>query len=334
MKKLPQKGREKIFDIAFLLVPKFNISALTITIEPLRIANYTSTEQLYTWRLISADGESVMADNGMMVSVDGSIHDDHPIDMVLVCASWNADHYSDKSVFAWLHKMDQLNVPLGAMCLGTYLLAYAKLLDGHQVTLHWASIPSFSEQFPKLEVQQSLYVIDGNRITIAGGTAGADLMLHIIEKDHGRKLALDIADLLLYPRARPAETPQRLSYGGFNSIIDERLRTIIEIIEDNIEKPLAIPELAVRVDYSQRQLERLFKRELGCSPSKYYKMTRLEHARVMLRQTTRSVIEISVACGFTDASQFANSYKSQFGITPHNDRDAQAKYADWHKIPC
>ena len=106
----------------------------------------------------------------------------------------------------------------------------------------------------------------------------------------------------------------------------------VELMESAIEAPLKLPELARAAGVSTRQLERLFRRYLGCSPAQHYIRTRLERARGLLRQTTLSVMEVGLACGFTSASHFARTYRSHFKIVPSADR--RPEFVPFQGITC
>jgi AraC-like DNA-binding protein len=91
-------------------------------------------------------------------------------------------------------------------------------------------------------------------------------------------------------------------------------------MEANVEEPLATDEIAALVGLSRRQLERLFRQYLGSVPSKYYLALRLMKARMQLRRTSKSVVQVSLACGFASAAHFSNAYRERFGVTPREDR--------------
>jgi transcriptional regulator GlxA family with amidase domain len=97
----------------------------------------------------------------------------------------------------------------------------------------------------------------------------------------------------------------------------------IELMEQTVEEPVPPHYLASQVGVSQRQLERLCKRHLGCTPARYHMRLRLDRARRMLRQTSLSVAEVAVACGFVALSHFAKAYRHNFGCRPRDDRRPQ-----------
>lgn len=229
--------------MAFVLIPKFNMNALTNSIEPLRIANYVSGTTLYQWQLLSVDGGLVTASNGMSLPTEALNRDNMRRDVVFVCGSWNSEHYDNPVLFNWLRRQDHLGVTLGAMCIGTYILARAKLLSGYRATLQWSCIQGFTEQYPNVQVEESIFVIDRNRITSAGATAGIDMMLYDIKQRYTPQLAMEVADQLAHYPIRPPDTPQRQVNANQQQSLPHILSEAVRLMENNLEEPLTIPEM-------------------------------------------------------------------------------------------
>ncbi len=218
--------------------------------------------------------------------------------------------------------MDRKGITLGAMDIGAFILARAKLLSGHRATTHWSCIHAFAEQFPGTTVKEQLFVIDGNRMTSAGGTAGLDMMLHDLDRRHGPHLALEVADQILHHRVREADTPQRRALGGKQRALPAAVRRAISLMEANLEDSMPVPLIASTLGLSQRTLERLFKKYMSRSVIGFYQVMRLQHARALLTNTRLSIREVSVACGFTSLSYFSMAFAAHFGKRPRDYREA------------
>jgi AraC family carnitine catabolism transcriptional activator len=310
---------------AMVLIPRFNMTALATTLEPLRIANYLSTRTLYHWRFLSIDGGTVTASNGMTLESEAFAQTDDRWDAILVCGSWDSEHYDNAKLFAWLRRMDRRGVTLGAMDIGAFILARAKLLAGYRATVQWSCLQAFAEQYPGTVAEEQLYVIDRNRMTSGGGVAGLDMMLHEVERRHGRQLALEVADQILHYPVRGPEAPQRMALGSKQSELHPVVRDAIAIMEDALEEPVSVPALAERLGVSQRKLERLFRKYLGSSVVGFYHVLRLQYARALLTNTNlsvREVSEVSVASGFASMSYFTKSFSAHFGKRPREYREA------------
>jgi AraC family transcriptional regulator, glycine betaine-responsive activator len=318
------------FTFAFVLLEKFSMFSLSALVEPLRIANYCSGRNLYSWCFLSADGKDVPTSTGVMVPTQRVSMDDSEWDAIIVCGGWNAERYECAELFGWLQHMGRGGVILGAIETGSYILASAGLLQGYSATIHWHCQHAFKERFLCIDLKDALYVIDRKRMTCAGGTAGLDMMLQEIKRRNGKKLALEVADQLLYSPVRKADMPQKEVQSRQQSSAPLALQRTIEIMEQNIEKPLMIPQISRLLGFSQRKVERLFKKHFGCSAVAFYRTVRLQEARVLLTHTDMSVLDICIACGFASSSYFSKSYTSQFGVHP---RDHRTSWPDTDPTP-
>jgi transcriptional regulator GlxA family with amidase domain len=207
------------------------------------------------------------------------------------------------------------------------VLAKAGLLDGYQSTIHWENHSGLVSEFPHLDVSQELFEIDRNRLTCAGGTAAVDMMLSVIMKDHGPDIASRVTDQLIHHRIREAGERQRMDLRARLGVAHPKLLSVVALMEKSIEEPLSCTELAEQAGFSTRQLERLFCKYLGHSPTKHYLSIRLEHARYLLQQTSMPILSVAMACGFVSASHFSKSYNEHFGRTPSTERRKTERHA-------
>lgn len=310
----------KPFALGFVLLPKFSSLTLASLVEPLRIANYSDGNPLYSWHYLSADGGAVPGCSGYSVPTDPIAMETPHIDAVIVCGGWNAERYEHAEMFRWLRLLSRKGVTLGAAEMGSYVLARAGLLKNHSATIHWHCHNAFSERFPGIDLQRRLFVIDGNRWTCGGGTACIDMMLHDVGKRYGTALAAEVADLMIHSPIRDGMQPQKDTQATEQTVIPPVLIRAIEFMQANVEQTVKIPELAQSLGLSQRKLERLFNKHYHCSAVAFYRRVRLQHARVLLTQTDMSVLDICIACGFASSSYFSKSYADQFGLRPRDHR--------------
>ena len=204
------------------------------------------------------------------------------------------------------------------------LLPKAGILDGKRATTHWENQDSFSEEFVEVDLTKSVFIIDGNRMTTAGGTSSIDLFLKIIADDHGEDLANAVADQMIYSAIRTDQDSQRLSVPTRIGVRHPKLSLVIQMMEKNIEEPISPSVLAKDVSMSTRQLERLFRRYLDRSPKRYYMELRLQKARNLLMQTDMSVINVALACGFASPSHFSKCYRTHYNTTPYRERGSKS----------
>lgn len=315
LNKTPQK-------LGFLLLPNFSMIAFTASIEPLRSANRLSRETLYEWQTLSIDGLPVTASNGVKITPDKAVRFGHDSDVVFVCAGTKPQKYLSSTLQNELRSLALRGKALGAVCTGSFALAYAGILTGYRCTIHWEDLETFKEVYPNLDITATLFEIDRNRFTCSGGTAPLDMMIYSIKLDHGETLALNVAEQMLHNFVREPQDNQRMAIEHRTGIHNPKLLAAIGFMEAYIEAPLSLERLAKNVGLSLRQLERLFRSDIGTTPAKYYLSLRLKRARQFLRRTSMSVLEVGIAVGFNSPSHFGKSYKDKFGHSPTQERNS------------
>ena len=309
--------------VTFLLIPDFSMIAFTSAIEPLRAANRLAGQDLYRWAAVSADGAPVVASNGIVLNVGGALPEDEDVGVPFVCAGLNPTANLPPDLTGWLRRQGRHGVPLGAVCTGSLILAQAGLLDGYRCTIHWENLPGFREEFPDLDVTSMLFEIDRDRYTCSGGTAPLDMMVNSIALDQGHDLATEVAEQMMHTIIRHPQDPQRMALQHRTGVSNPKVLAAIERMEASLEAPVPLSELARSIALSERQMERLFQKHLGTTPSRRYLDLRLDRARHLLRQTSMPIMQVAVACGFISASHFAKCYRAQFGIAPRNERNGR-----------
>lgn len=303
-----------------LLLENFTLIAFASAVEPLRIANRMAGRTLYEWQLVSETGAPVVASNGVSVQVDAPIGE-VPRDAILVVVGGiRVKESLSRGILTWLRRESRKGIAMGALCTGAEALAEAGLLDGRRCTIHWENRDSFEEDHPEIDLQPSIFVIDANRYTAAGGTASADLVLRLIARSHGVELATLVADQMIHTTLRSDRDAQRVSIPTRIGVRHPKLATIIHRMEANLEEPISPATLAEDAGMSTRQLERLFRRYLNRSPKRYYMELRLAKARNLLQQTDMSVINVALACGFASPSHFSKCYRAFYRTTPYRER--------------
>jgi len=293
-------------------------------LDSLRIANRMAGREVYSWRLIGEGGNEIACSNGTVFKLDADLIETSREDTILVCGGIDIGQATTKKVLNWLRREARMGPAIGGLCTAAHALAKAGLLDGKRATIHWENQDSFSEEFEEVKLTKSVFTIDGNRMTTAGGTASIDLMLKIIADDHGEDMANAVADQLIYSSIRTDQDTQRLSVPTRIGVRHPKLSAVIQMMEQNIEEPISPSFLASEVGMSTRQLERLFRRYLNRSPKRYYMELRLQKARNLLMQTDMSVINVALACGFASPSHFSKCYRAHYETTPYRERGSHA----------
>ena len=308
----------------FVLMNDFTMLCFAAAIESLRIANRTAGKELYRWKIISEGGQDAVCSNGCAFHVDDDLCELERDDTIMMCGGIDIQKATTKRTLNWLRREARRGAAIAGLCTAGYTMAKAGLLDGKKATIHWENQDSFAEEFEEVVLTKSVFVVDGNRITTAGGTASIDLMIKLIADHHGEDLANAVADILIYSAIRTDQDTQRLSIPTRIGVRHPKLSRVIQMMEQNIEEPISPATLAKDVGMSTRQLERLFRRYLSRSPKRYYMELRLQKARNLLMQTDMTVINVALACGFASPSHFSKCYRSHYDTTPYRERGSHA----------
>ncbi|WP_423909383.1 GlxA family transcriptional regulator [Candidatus Spongiihabitans sp.] len=312
------EGAER--EIGFYLSDNFSMLPFISAVEPLRIANRMSRKPLYQWSIVTENGDSVFATNGMELAAKYAVKNAPDFSMIFVNGPHEPKNFNHRPTLNWLAGQSKRGIVIGGIETGCHILAESGLLDGIQCTTHWENQVEFVEAFPKHKVSSDVYEIDGNRVTCSGGAVSMDMMLYIIEQHHGHELAASVADVMIHPNICHPGEPQRMNVQARTGVSHPALLECIELMEANIEQPLSPNELARLVEISKRQLERLFRRYLNTTPARYYLNMRLDAARKMLETSAMKIIDVTVACGFKSAGHFSSRSYSSYGVTPRDSR--------------
>lgn len=301
--------------VIFHLLPRFSMIALFGALEPLRVANRFAPGS-FSWAFSSDTGEAVSASNDIPVSATRRLSEIDVAAMVVVCASYEPEKAPRQPVVKALHRLAARKVVIAGIDTGPFFLAWAGLLDGRRATCHWESLPGFRESFPKVQVVQSLYEFDGDRLTCAGGASTIDMMLAWINQRLGPVIAAQVADQLLHFRLAQGEIPARLPVASRYGTNDPRLLAAIKLMESQVEEPVTAGELAKAAHVSLRHLERLFHSAIGQRLMGFYLKVRLERAQNLITYSTLTMQEIAVATGFSSLPEFSRAFRRRHGASP------------------
>jgi transcriptional regulator GlxA family with amidase domain len=314
----PQAPRRFVF----VLLDRFTLLSFASALECLRIANRMAGAELYSWTLSGDTDDVVTCSSGVRFHVDAPLGELGRDDVLILCGGEDIQKVATRRMLNWLRREARKGVRIGGLCTAAYVMAKAGLLDGKRATVHWENHDAFLEEFEEVTLTKSIFIIDGNRMTTAGGTSSIDLMLSLITDHHGEKLANAVADQQIYSSIRTDQDTQRLSVPTRIGVRHPKLSQVIQMMEANIEEPISPSILAKEVGMSTRQLERLFRRYLNRSPKRYYMELRLQKARNLLMQTDMTVINVALACGFASPSHFSKCYRAHYQTTPYRERGA------------
>jgi AraC family transcriptional regulator of arabinose operon len=98
--------------------------------------------------------------------------------------------------------------------------------------------------------------------------------------------------------------------------IDRRITWAVAYMQRNLRDPIAIAELAARVNLSPSRFRHLFRAQLGVGPAQFQQRLRLRRARLLLERTFLTVKEVMALVGYNDPSHFARDFRRAHGVAP------------------
>ncbi len=305
--------------IAIVLIEDFALMSFAAVTEPLRAANLLIGEPVYDVACFAAGratARTVRSSSGASVPAGSLADAAGPFDFVFAVAGGDPVGYRDDLTFQWLRRQARHGRTIGGVSGGPALLANAGVMENRRMTVHWEHAAALAERHPGLLLERTLYVVDRDRITCAGGTAPLDMMHALIAEHHGPQFARRVSDWFMHTEVRPAGGPQRAGLAQRYGTNRSAVLAAIEAMENHIADPLALADLAQLAGVGVRQLNRQFSAGLGRSACAVYRDLRLDKSRELLRQTDLPVLEIAIATGFSGAAHFATAFRKRFGLAP------------------
>lgn len=306
--------------IVIVVVPPIEELDLVAPLQVFGAANRLSEKKVYSLEIATNGKELEVPGEGGMLSflaqrriqeVKGRI------DSILLVCGVGTRLARDPELSRWLTTICPMVRRLGGVCVSSFLLAQAGLLNGKRATSHWRFGKELARRFPQVQVEsEPIWVKDGNIYTSAGISAGIDLALAWVEEDCGSALAHEIArEFVLFLRRSGGQEQLSVSLGNQAS----NMKGIQELqvwIAEHVDSNLSVQTLAERVAMSVRNFERVFTRETGCTPARYVARTRVEAARRALEDTDKSIEQIARNCGFASADLMRRAFIRCVGTTP------------------
>lgn len=314
--------------VAFLLADQFTLSAFANFVDVLRLAADEADKSrpiLCDWTVLSDSMDPVRSSCGVRVQPDTRLREAGRFDYLVVVGGLISDRAAlGASALNFLRETATRGVPLIGLCTGVFTLQSAGLLQGYRCCVSWFHHQDFLDRFDSEQpVSDQIFVVDRDRLTCSGGHGAAHLAAFLVQRHIGQSAAIKslnimmIDDALSGQRAQPGQALARKAR-------DEMVKRAVLQMQQNVEAPLSIDDIAQRLGTARRTLERRFQTDLGQSPRGIYVHIRLERAMARLGQTDQSVAEIALACGFCDAPHLSRTLKAERGLTPAEWRRAAA----------
>lgn len=279
---------------------------------------------IYSLRVASVAGGMVRARSGLEInSIPLASIDSTALDTIVVPGGHAVrDSLAQAPLVAWLRENAARARRICSVCVGAFLLGDAGLLAGRSATTHWRYGAALQRRLPDTDVRPDLiYRQDGPIWTSAGVSAGIDLALHLVENDHGRSLAMEVARALVVFLRRPGGQNQFSRPLALQSGDDPAFSDLIAWISGHLAADLSVEALATRSGMSPRTFARRFRAAIGQTPAAAVEELRLDAARQRLEHSSQSLKAIASACGFGNLQGLRRVFNRVLGITPTDYRE-------------
>ena len=315
--------------VGFILARRFTLSAFANFVDVLRLSadeGDRSRPILCGWKVLSPTMEPIASSSGVAVQPDERLGDPARFDYLVVVGGLveEVENLHPDTV-RFLGRAAGAGVPLVGVCTGTFALHRAGLMQGYRACVSWFHHEDFLERFDGLEpVSDQIFVVDRDRLTCSGGVSSAHLAAFIVERHLGRAQAAKSLHIMIIDAAMAAEEPQPgvpLALATDDPLVQKALL----MMQQSIDTPLAIGQVAGRLGVSRRKLERHFREALGVPPLQADRLVRVGLAKHLLRSTSRSATRIAAETGFCDLPHMIRVFRSVEGLTPEAFRRATAQ---------
>ena len=283
------------------------------------MAEDTAGEPLYVVLTCTVDGGPVRTEADFTISVDHGPELLATADTVVIPATYQLGSTRDG------HLPPEMEKALGfvrpgaryvSICIASYVLAAAGLLDGLRATTHWRHTEHFQRTFPAVQVDPDvLFVDEGHVVTSAGVAAGLDLCLHLVRRDHGADVATRVAKRSVVPAWRDGGQAQFIERPVPVHASDSTAATRDWALQ-RLDEPLQLSRLARHANMSVRTFTRRFADEVGTTPTQWLITRRVDRARQLLETTDLSIDIIAADVGFGTATSLRQHMATQLGVPP------------------
>ena len=298
--------------VGMLVYPEFQVLCFA-AFSVFEVANKESGKRLYDLQVMGASGRTVRGSFGQEVSC-APLHDDG-FDTLLVGVGMDIPPH-DPRISRFLVEPGSRIRRIASICLGSFVLGDAGLLDGRMATTHWKYGEPMRERYPKCEVDlDRIFVRSGRIWSSAGMSAGVDLALGLVEEDHGRELVATIAKGMVLHHRRSGGQSQHSALLDLDARSD-RIQATLAYARRNLRKPLNIAELAGVACISPRHFSRAFRAETGRSPAQAIAQLRLEQARLLIERGSQTLETIARTSGFGDSERMRRAFVRTLGHAP------------------
>lgn len=271
----------------------------------------------YRFMVCAAEEPPIVTDMGFTIDTPYGPAEARRADTVIVPAGLDVDAPVPQVMIDTLRAAHRRGARILSVCSGAFALAEAGLLDGKRATTHWMHADHMARRYPDVKVDPKvLYVDEGDVMTSAGTAAGIDLCLHVVRLDHGAEVANAVARRMVVPPHRDGGQAQYVDQPMPVSDGDGSLAEVLAWMQDHLDDPLSVEDLARRAAMSPRHFARRFRAVTGATPHRWLLTQRVLLAQRLLERTDDSVELIASRCGFGTAPNLRQHFQRVVGTSP------------------
>ncbi|AXJ08064.1 AraC family transcriptional regulator [Pseudomonas fluorescens] len=310
--------------VAMVLFPEFLLLDMAGPLEVFSVANrYLKPEAHYHLTTLGTERGPLRASNGVLVHTDRHIDAaDESYDLLLVPGGPGAYNEKHPPLLAWLQRAVTRAGQYGSICTGAFVLGHAGLLDGYRVTTHWNYTERLIKGFPKANVAtDQIFVEDRNLITSGGVTAGIDMALAVVARDHGKKIAQDVAKVLLVVMKRQGGQAQFSPLMAAVAPQETPITRVQNHVLEHLEEAFTVERMAGLANMSARHFARVFAREVNMTPMEFLQSARIDCARNLLETSDLPLKTVAYKSGFGSVRHMRFLFGEKLGLTPTQYRE-------------
>jgi AraC family transcriptional activator FtrA len=270
----------------------------------------------YDFAVCSVERGTLRAAGGIEVRVPNSIALIDKADTIVIPGWRDADELPSPALLKKIRAAYERGARFCTICSGVFVLAAAGILDGKTVTTHWRYTDKLKQRYPTVNVEpNALYVDEGQILTSAGSAAGLDMLIHLVRRDYGARVANMVAQRLVIPPHREGGQAQYLPR-PIPTDERNRLSKLLDWARGHLAQDHTLKSLARRASMSPRTLQRQFRETVGLAPYDWLVRERVALAKDLLQASKHSMTRVAETVGFKSQETFRRHFRRIAGTSP------------------
>ncbi|MEH6444367.1 MAG: helix-turn-helix domain-containing protein [Oceanospirillaceae bacterium] len=323
-------SQEKSINIGFLLLEHFSMMSFTAALDALVTANLVQTCVHFNIHSYSLKGNNITSDLNIEIKNTRAVaeviqNNTCDLDYLIVCGGLRCSLVPSSKLNYILQTAAKSNIVLGGIWNGVIAVAQAGLLSNQPCALHVDNHPFMQEYFPTVKISDCSFISSAHHLSCVDALGALDMMLNLVESLLDSAVTKAVKVILTCSKSRH-KNPTKLIQLGDDEKFPQHLRSCIQLMNSNIDDPLAVEDIALYLKIHRRKIERSFKLYLNTTASRYYLEIRLTYARRLLTQTDDSITNISIASGFINSNHFSHCFSRYFEMSPSTYRKQKSHF--------